>query len=191
MQTTTNDIFKILTTGDKYRRFFSLMEVMGFNTLTVNYSGGGDSGGPDGYTFHPDAKPGTAKKIEERFEEFLCEPIWNRHGSFADGGGFSVDGSVIWDAKEKNVSISGCDHYYEYDEDGEDAGQNDEEWGDTVAELDEDYDDSNEEGFECAAFYYTCILEKKMPVEHHNRMIAAAITGDVDAIKYVKWCENH
>lgn len=192
MQTTTNDIFKRLATGDRYRRFFSLMEVMGFDTLTVNYSGGGDSGGPDNYTFHPDAKPSTAKKIEEYFEEFLCEPIWNHHGSFADGGGFSVDGEVVWDAKEKTVSISGCNHYYEYDEEGEDSGQVDEEWGETVNSIDDDYDDSQEEdNFECVAFYSIHILEKQLPPEHHNRMIAAAITGDVGAIKYVKWCEQN
>ena len=117
----TNETFKKLTTGCFYDRLFAFMDECQINNINVAYSGGGDSG----YVDHIDLMFSNKNKmslddrsklnsdVADAFEEELAQPIWDKHGGFADGGGYSVDGQVIYNAKDKTVIISGTDHYWD------------------------------------------------------------------------------
>ncbi len=188
-------VFAKLSVSDERLRILNLMELIGFDTLRVNYSGGGDSGSVDDFEFLPTPKAKTqkeaAKFIETRFDETLSQPIWDKHGSFADGGGYSVNGTVTWDAKGKTVDITGVDHYYEYDDDGDETSSNDDDWGEGVCEFDEDdQTPCDDYSYDCLTAYAKYVLKGKFPDEYHNRMIAGAIQGDSQAKEYVKWVEE-
>lgn len=187
-------IWNNLSVGNEKIRIFNLMKVLGFNSIHVNYSGGGDSGGPDGCDFYPepssDETRAASNFIWNTFEETLSNPIYDIHGSFADGGGYSVNGTVIWDADEKSVNIKGTHHYYDYDDEGETTEENDEDWAETVYEYDEEDEREGSPAYDCLFAYAKFVLVGKFPGEYHNRMVASAMEGDADAIKYVKWCEQ-
>jgi hypothetical protein len=185
-------IFSDLTVGDERVRIFRLMDVLGLDTIRVNYSGGGDSGSIEEISFHPevDSNRKLYEFITDRFEETLSQPVWDMHGSFADGGGYNVDGAVVWDAKGKDVSIRGTHHYYECDEDGEETDSNDEDFEEACFNWEEEDPDRGEPSFEMLYVYAKFILKGKFPGEYHNRMVAAALQEDMGAIEYVKWCEG-
>lgn len=188
-------VFTKLAVSDDRLRVLNLLELLGFDTLRVNYSGGGDSGSVENFEFHPapetKEKKHAAKFVETRFEETLSQPIWDTHGSFADGGGYSVDGSVVWNVTEKMVDIQGTHHYYEYDDEGEETENNDEDWAEGVYQYDEG-DEVEVEDYDCDCLlaYAQCVLKEKFPGEYHNRIVAAAIQGDKGAVEYVKWVEG-
>ena len=93
-------LFADLSTGCFEKRFLAYMNAVGLERLTINYSGGGDSGGMDHMEFHPAIDSKVESGIQSDLEEDLCNPIYNRHGSFADGGGYYVDGEVTYRSKE-------------------------------------------------------------------------------------------
>ena len=185
-------IFTDLSVGDERLRVLRFMDVLGLETIHVNYSGGGDSGSVDNIEFFPEdtVNRNTYQFITTRFEETLSGPVWDHHGSFADGGGYSVSGSVVWNAKEKEVSIQGTHHYYEYNDEGEETESNDEDFAETCFDFDEDDPVDEEPSFDILYAYAKFVLKDKFPGEYHNRMLAAAIKKDKDAIEYVKWCEG-
>ena len=195
MSVDLDTVFAKLSVEDERLRILNLMELLGFDTIHVNYSGGGDSGSVDNVEFFPTptskSQKDAAKFIEKRFEEPLSQPIWDKHGSFADGGGFSVNGIVVWDAKQKMVDINGTDHYWEYDEEGEESDSSEEEWGEGVYEFDEDdQTPSQNYSYDCLSAYAQFVLKDQFPGEYHNRIVAGAIQGDKQAKEYVKWVEG-
>lgn len=195
-------VFSDLRVSDDNLRVLNLMGYLGFNTIHVNYSGGGDSGAVDYVEFFPEPKTNAQKEasrfLNEQFEETLSQPIWDLHGSFADGGGYSVNGAVIWDAVEKTVDINGTHHYYECDDEGEEADCNDEDFSEAVYSLDQhdlqiiEGEDVDEDGsYDCLFAYARLVLKNKFPGEYHNRIVAAAIAGDSSAKEYVSWSEKN
>ena len=202
--------FDKLTVGDEYQTFFSLIESLGYKRVHVNYSGGGDSGGTDTIDFLPVPKDNDKNKnekydiqrrISEHFEEFLSNPIYSRHGSFADGGGYSVDGIVVWDIPSKEVTIEGTEHNWgqnDSEEDDEDAEETCEDTG--FEEPVYSFEDGTglhprgstdqSRSFEVLCFYVRNILKKKLPEVLHNRVLAAIIEGDESAKDYVAFLEE-
>lgn len=195
--TTTVDldrVFADLSVESNHLRILNLMNHLGFDTIHVNYSGGGDSGSVDMIDFFPEPKSkekrAAAKFVSERFEDTLSQPIWDMHGSFADGGGYSVNGTVVWDAKAKTVDINGTHHYYECDEEGEETDCEDEDFSEAVFEYDSEDPTEKEDSYDCLFAYAQFVLKDKFPGEYHNRMLAAAMQKEPHAVEYVKWCEG-
>lgn len=199
-------LFDNLTCGDFYTRLFAYMKAVGLNRIDIIYSGGGDSGGMDEMVFHPKmltagAEPPAPatdtqkveKGIQSDLEEELCNPIYNKHGSFADGGGFHVNGVVSYRADNKQVWISGTDHTTTYEgEFDEETGEyeseetSDDDWEELIYEFKESVPRRGRE-FVFAYLYARDFLGKKLPEEFHNRMVAEAATGDdAYAVAYVK-----
>ena len=76
--------------------------------LTINYSGGGDSGGAD--SWHLTMEDGSEKSVDiDKFNIVdICEkPIYDKFYGFAFNG--SVSGSVVWKVSERRVYISGTE----------------------------------------------------------------------------------
>ena len=76
--------------------------------LTINYSGGGDSGGADGW--HLTMEDGSEKSIN--LDSFniseICEkPIYDKFYGFAFNG--SVSGNVVWNVPQRRVYIGGTE----------------------------------------------------------------------------------
>ena len=193
------NLFKKLSISDERLRILNFLKAVGFDSVHVNYSGGGDSGSVDSFNFFPTPSNENTREVaqfvENMFEEVLSQPIWDKHGSFADGGGFSVSGSVIWNVEEKSVVIQGTDCTLECDEEGEETESNYEDWVDDLYLYEEGEEEevlslNGEQRYDCLLGYAMCFMKDKFPGEFHNRMVAAAMVGDSDAVRYVKWCEN-
>ena len=188
------DVFNSITKGNFYDRLFAYMKLVGLDSIRLNYSGGGDSGGVDNVESNPDTvSRNIVVSLEEEFNDELSSPIYSRHGSFADGGGYGVDGVLVYDAVEKTVSISGTDHFYddEYDEEEEEhieSSCRSEEWVEDVYEQveSEKWGTSEEPDFAFAYLYAKDILKGRLPEEFHNRILIAATEHDPSAVKYIK-----
>lgn len=189
--TMNNELFKDMTVGRFEERLFAFMKAAGLKNIEILYSGGGDSGGMEDHNFHPTS---LGREVEnnlvDELEEWLTSPIYSRHGSFADGGGYSVNGMVSYNAESKTVILSGTDHYYEYsddeDGDGDIENEHDEEWEEVIYNS-QDHKRSSEEDYLFAHLYSKYISKEKLPEEFHNRMLAAAVTEDDEHAKqYVK-----
>jgi hypothetical protein len=181
------ELFDKLTKGNFYTRLFNYMNEVGLNRIIVQYSGGGDSGGMDEMAFLPALKNESIENsIKSELEDELSQPIYNRHGGFADGGGYSVNGSVIWDAQKKQVWIEGVDHYYEYGEDGDESGSSDEEWHESVYSQEDDEKIYDERDYLFAYLYSKDVLNAKLPEEFHNMILLEATSGDESAKRYIK-----
>lgn len=185
--------FTQLTRGGFYDRLFAYMGLTGLDCIRVHYSGGGDSGGVENVEMMPEKVSKKIKiGIEEHCEEELATPIYNRHGSFADGGGYSVDGVVVYDAKQKTVTIQGTDHYwsddYEDEEEGEGEGEEarDEEWCEDLYEKDDDTTHLGDSDYLFAYMYAKDFLNKRLPEEFHNQLLIAATEKDQHAEDYIK-----
>lgn len=191
----TNETFKKLTTGCFYDRLFAFMDECQINNINVAYSGGGDSGSVD----HIDLMFSNKNKmslddrsklnsaVSDAFEEELAQPIWDKHGSFADGGGYSVDGQVIYNAKDKTVIISGTDHYWDdwNENDEEEQEARDETWEDFVYSKENDEEVYDDEDYDFALLYSSHVSKSPLPEEFHNRMLIAASDGNQSAKKYI------
>lgn len=190
-----NKLFTDLTTGSFIQRLFAYMNAVGLQTIHVEYSGGGDSGGVDHVSFHPAIKDHIVEGIRTSFEEDLAAPIYDRHGSFADGGGYYVNGEVIYNAAQRTVYISGTDHNTEYSNYDEETGESDEEtseeeWEECVySETPRKKIQGSDEEADCAFAYLYArdFLGGKLPEEFHNKMlIEASLDKDEHATNYVK-----
>jgi hypothetical protein len=191
----TNETFKKLTTGCFYDRLFAFMDECQINNINVAYSGGGDSGSVDHIALmfsnknkmSLDDRSKLNDDVADVFEEELAQPIWDKHGSFADGGGYSVDGHVIYNAKDKTVTISGTDHYWGDSDDEEDEETRDETWEDFVYSKndEDDYEDYDYEDYDFALLYHSHVSKSPLPEEFHNRMLIAASDGNQSAKKYI------
>ena len=186
------DLFDKLTFGNEYSRILSLMESVGIDKIEIEYSGGGDSGGTDGYNAFP-AKTKELEALYNDFEDVLIEPMWSKHGSFADDGTYSVNGLIVWDVKNKFVYIEGTDTNYSYHSSGEDSDEeeevSEETWHDSIFE--EGANKSNKDrNFSILVHYVENISKEKLPPEQHNFVLLSAIAGDEDAKEYIGWCEN-
>ena len=76
--------------------------------LTINYSGGGDSGGADDWVL----TMGDGSDISVNIDKFnivdICEkPIYDKFYGFAFNG--SVSGSVVWNVPQRRVYIGGTE----------------------------------------------------------------------------------
>lgn len=188
------NLFDNLITGSFYERLFSYMEAVGLKEIKIIYSGGGDSGGMDAMEFQPEMKSDVANGIRENLEDDLCGPIYSRHGSFADGGGFYVNGEVSYRADNKQVWISGTDHTTTYEgEYNEETGEyeneeeSEDEWEELIYDHKEDRANTKEEDCLFAYMYAKDFLKGKLPEELHNKMLTLASTNnDEYAVKYIK-----
>ena len=185
-------LFNDLSTGSFEQRLFSYMDAVGLSRIELEYSGGGDSGGVDHMTFVPAVGTAVEDTFREQLEEALSNPIYNRHGSFADGGGYHVNGVVLYDAKNRLINISGTEHnttysYNEQEDDYEDEETSEEEWEETLF-TPKDFDKKRlGRDFTFVYLYARDFLKSKLPEEFHNRMLTEAATNnDEDAVNYVK-----
>ena len=76
--------------------------------LTINYSGGGDSGGADDWVL----TMGDGSDISVDIDKFnivdICEkPIYDKFYGFAFNG--NVSGSVVWNVPQRRVYIGGTE----------------------------------------------------------------------------------
>lgn len=189
-----NKLFTDLTTGNFMQRLFAYMNAVGLQRITIEYSGGGDSGGMDNMSFHPAVRDDVTEGIKSSLEEELCTPIYDRHGSFADGGGYYVNGEVTYNSKSKTVHISGTDHNTEYSNYDEETGDCDEETSDDDFEEcvynHRDASVSNEVDYLFAYLYARDFLGGKLPEEFHNKLLVeASLDRDEHAVDYVKEIE--
>lgn len=184
-------LFNDLSTGSFEQRLFSYMDAVGLSRIELEYSGGGDSGGVDHMTFVP-AVASVENSFSEQLEEELSSPIYNRHGGFADGGGYHVNGVVLYDAKNKLINISGTDHhttysYNEQDDDYDEGETSEEEW-EEILFTKKDFDKKRfGKDLIFVYLYARDFLKSRLPEEFHNRMLTEAATNnDEDAVNYVK-----
>lgn len=184
-------LFNDLSTGSFEQRLFSYMDAVGLSRIELEYSGGGDSGGVDHMTFVP-AVASVENSFSEQLEEALSSPIYNRHGGFADGGGYHVNGVVLYDAKNKLINISGTDHhttysYNEQDGDYDEGETSEEDWEESLFTK-KDFDKKRfGKDLIFVYLYARDFLKSKLPEEFHNRMLTEAATNnDEDAVNYVK-----
>lgn len=198
-----NKLFDCMTTGSFYRRFFAFCRGVGVSRVIVQYSGGGDSGGVDNIevtlgkgSWTDEQKKSINNFFRENLEEELGNPIYDRHGSFADGGGYSVDGSVIYNAETNTAWIEGTDHFYEYSEseDGEEEEEtcSDESWDEMLYDAETSVDEEDQIGENDERTYdfivaYAKLKNQALPEVYHNHLAAAAIAGDDEAKEYMAW----
>lgn len=198
-----NQLFDRMTTGSFYRRLFAFCRSIGVSRVNVEYSGGGDSGGVDNIevtlgqgSWTAEQKKNITRFFRENLGEELGNPIYDRHGSFADGGGYSVNGSVIYNAENNTAWIEGTDHYYEFteSEDGEDGEDtcNEEPWDEmlydveSAADEDDQIEDDEERTYDFVVVYAK-LKNEQLPEVYHNHLAAAAIAGDDKAKEYMAW----
>lgn len=198
-----NKLFDCMTTGSFYRRFFAFCRGVGVSRVIVQYSGGGDSGGVDNIevtlgkgSWTDEQKKSINNFFRENLEEELGNPIYDRHGSFADGGGYNVDGSVIYNAETNTAWIEGTDHNYEYSEseDGEEEEEtcSDESWDEMLYDAETSVDEEDQIGENDERTYdfivaYAKLKNQALPEVYHNHLAAAAIAGDDEAKEYMAW----
>lgn len=193
----TNELFDRLTLGSSYQRLFAFCKGLGISRINVEYSGGGDSGGTDSVEVLPkEVGKEVVDFIRNNLEETLSDPIYNRHGSFADGGGYSVNGTVVYDIANNKAWIEGTDHYYEWhesenEEEEEEETCSDESWDETLYDHEDDEEELGDEREYKFALHYAKLTNKPFPDAIHNQMSAAAITGDDDAKEYMAWAKKN
>lgn len=192
----TNELFDRLTLGSSYQRLFAFCKGLGISRINVEYSGGGDSGGMDSIEVIPKSiDKEVVNFIRNNLEEELSNPIYDRHGSFADGGGYSVNGTVVYDIANNKAWIEGTDHFYEYndseneDEEGEETSS-DEAWVRMLYDHEDEDELGDEREYEFA-LHYAKLTNKPFPDAIHNQMSAAAITGDENAKEYMAWAKKN
>ena len=204
-----------LATGCYEKRLFAFMRATGIGTITLEYSGGGDSGCIDSRTVCNAEGKCIASPEWIHKEEHLEKPIWDKHGSFADGGGFFVSGAVEWNAINGTVEMSGTEYtdvYPEVDSEDEEAQElayDSEHEQKTLEWCDVLYDSgwlrgsamfnrlregkvssiiSEEQGFDVhfLLLYAKCV--QPLPKEMHLRVVAEAICNpkSVELIEYMK-----
>ena len=196
-----------LATGCYEKRLFAFMRATGIGTITLEYSGGGDSGCIDSRTVCNAEGKCIASPEWIHKEEHLEKPIWDKHGSFADGGGFFVSGAVEWNAINGTVEMSGTDYndvYPEVDSEDEEAQelaydseheQEASEWCDELYDSEDRFREgkvssiiSEEQGFDVhfLLLYAKCV--QPLPKEMHLRVVAEAICNpkSVELIEYMK-----
>ena len=204
-----------LATGCYEKRLFAFMRATGIGTITLEYSGGGDSGCIDSRTVCNAEGKCIASPEWIHKEEHLEKPIWDKHGSFADGGGFFVSGAVEWNAINGTVEMSGTEYtdvYPEVDSEDEEAQElayDSEHEQETLEWCDVLYDSgwlrgsamfnrlregkvssiiSEEQGFDVhfLLLYAKCV--QPLPKEMHLRVVAEAICNpkSVELIEYMR-----
>ena len=76
--------------------------------LTINFSGGGDSGGADGWVLTMEDGSDISVDLDKFNIANICEkPIYDKFYGFAFNG--SVSGSVTWNVSQRRVQISGTE----------------------------------------------------------------------------------
>lgn len=192
--------FADITHPNKNQRILNLIRICGFDSIRVQYSGGGDSGGVDHLDFIR-SKDSTnnlevisklEKDLQELLEDPLSDPIWDEHGSFADAGGHSINGCVIWNAADNNVCIEGEEHYWDYDEDDEVTDEYDDPFHNDIYEFEPHYDYSQDgkPDYEYVPFYCEIISNSVLPTNLHNLMLSEGLKGNSSAKYYADWCEK-
>lgn len=188
-----------MTKGTFENRFFNFMREMKIDTVMLHYSGGGDNGGIDKFEslYSKDCKLSEREKkvvnnkISENFEEELGRPMYTRHGSFADGGGFNVNGTVTWDATSNTVMIGGTEHFHEYDDDGEEENHSSSDWEDVVYEHEvAGWPNPKITSYDVLCFYANNFLRVNLPEEINNRILMAAAHGDEYAKEFISSRKN-
>jgi alpha/beta superfamily hydrolase len=87
---------------------FDVLKKNKIELLTINFSGGGDSGGADDWTLT--MGDGSDKSVDvDKFNiADICEkPIYDKYYGFAFNG--SVSGSVVWNVSQRRIYISGTE----------------------------------------------------------------------------------
>lgn len=162
------------------------MEVFELSEVRAEYSGGGDSGGLDQVLCWGKDHNGSIGRIESVLSRYgnkahdqISAPIYGKFGSFADSGGYSVSGAIVY--KDNTVMFEGTHHYYECDEDGIETESHDEKFSEEFGLIHD-----KEEDFYLVNLYANEYLQSKLPEEFHNRMMtAAALNSDQAAVEYL------
>lgn len=206
------DICSKLSSNDSFEsRFCHFMRLVGIEKVNVCYSGGGDSGAVESIeVVAPTMDEEIKKKLEVELmnkEDDLGHWVWERHGSFADGGGYWVSGRVVYsvgmDQKEDRVWIEGSDYETEYGDYNEETDEyeneveNESSFEDSCWQRDEGevYDGQRIGSMFGSAerkpdlgllISYAKLSYKEIPEEIHNMILTAASMGDEEAKDYIK-----
>lgn len=200
-----------LSSGSFESRFLYFMRLSGIEKVEVEYSGGGDSGAIENVVIHSktmnedDRTTLESDFLNDRYDNELGHYIWEKHGSFADGGGYYVSGRVTYSVGETeledSIELSGTDYTTEY----EDYNEETEEY-ETEHEESEDWEEhcwSREEGEVYTGMgsmwggnkrnndlslliRYATAKYNEVPEEIHNVILTAATMGDEAAKDYIK-----
>ena len=93
---------------NKPQLVFDVLKKNKVELLTINFSGGGDSGGADDWVL----TMGDGSDISVNIDKFnivdICEkPIYDKFYGFAFNG--NVSGSVVWNVPQRRVYIGGTE----------------------------------------------------------------------------------
>jgi hypothetical protein len=87
---------------------FDVLKKNKIELLTINFSGGGDSGGADGWNLTMEDGSEISVDLDKFNIANICEkPIYDKFYGFAFNG--SVSGSVVWKVSERRVYIFGTE----------------------------------------------------------------------------------
>ena len=93
---------------NKPQLVFEVLKKTKVELLTINYSGGGDSGGADEWTLTMEDGSDISVDIDKFNIANICEkPIYDKFYGFAFNG--SVSGSVTWNVSQRRVYIDGTE----------------------------------------------------------------------------------
>lgn len=199
-------------------RFCHFMRLVGIEKVNVGYSGGGDSGAVESIEVHAPTMDATVKSnLEQELmekEDDLGHWVWERHGSFADGGGYYVNGKVVYsvgtEEKEDQVWIEGSDYETEYEDYNEETEEYETEnenetpfqatcWqrdtgdvydgqriGGVFGAMGLNWDANGRKPDLGLLISYVKLSYKEIPEEIHNLILTAASMGDEEAKDYIK-----
>jgi hypothetical protein len=93
---------------NKPQLVFDVLKKNKIELLTINFSGGGDSGGADDWIITMGDGSDKSVNLDSFNISEICEkPIYDKFYGFAFNG--SVSGSVIWNVSQRRVYISGTE----------------------------------------------------------------------------------
>ena len=205
------EICSKLSQGSFESRFLYFMRMCGIDKVDVEYSGGGDSGCIDNVVVHSETLEESVlneltKDLLKNADDDLGSYIWNRHGSFADGGGYYVSGKVVYalgldNESHDQIYMEGTDYETEYgdwDEEKEEyeyEEENETEWHEPcwMREEGSTYEANNFSWGKAPKatnlsllIKYAKLKYKEVPEEIHNVILTAATMGDEAAKDYIK-----
>lgn len=103
-----DDVFEGCEEDNKPQLVFEVLKKNKVELLTINYSGGGDSGGADEWTLTMEDGSDISIDLDKFNIANICEkPIYDKFYGFAFNG--SVSGSVTWNVSQRRVYIDGTE----------------------------------------------------------------------------------
>ena len=200
-----------LSSGSFESRFLYFMRLSGIEKVEVEYSGGGDSGSIENVVVHSkNMNEETRTTLEsdflnDRYDSEIGHYIWEKHGSFADGGGYHVSGKVVYSVgeteTEDSIDLVGTDYTTEYGEwneeieDYDSEEESEEDWeehcwsreeGEVYTGLGSMWGSNKRKNDLSLLIRYATAKYDEVPEEIHNVILTSATMGDDAGKEYIK-----